>query len=96
MGNWFDREAAVEGEQAVVDYMASLARAATLETPRLPDANVLWVKAQILRHWDEERKAQAPLDLMEPVQVFAGLAAAAVLLAWSLPSLLRAFSILRG
>jgi len=50
----------------------------------------------MLRRWDAERKAAAPLDLMELVQVVAGLAAAAVLLVWSLPSLMRALALLRG
>ena len=36
------------------------------------------------------------LDLMELVQVVAGLAAAAVLLVWSLPSQMRALALLRG
>jgi hypothetical protein len=46
-------------------------------------------KAQLVRRWNAERKVQAPLDLMEPIQIAAGLAAAALLLVWSLPSLLR-------
>jgi hypothetical protein len=50
---------------------------------------VLWVKAQMLRRWDAERKAQAPLDVMEPIQIAAGVAAAAVLFVWSLPSLIQ-------
>ena len=29
---------------------------------------MLWLKAQILKRWDAERRAQAPLDVMEPVQ----------------------------
>jgi len=64
----------------------------------VPDdrVSVLWLKAQMLRRWDAERKAAAPLDLMELVQVVAGLAAAAVLLVWSLPSQMRALALLRG
>ena len=45
------------------------------------------MRAQLLRRWDAERKVQAPLDLMEPLQIVAGLAAAALLLVWSVPSL---------
>ena len=59
-------------------------------TSQVPDASVLWVKAQMLRRWDAERKAEAPLDVLEPVQIAAGLVAAAVLFVWSLPSLLQA------
>jgi len=88
MNDWIDPHA---DEQAVTDYMTRLASAPLAESSRLPNADVLWVKAQMLRRWDAERKAQAPLDAMEPIQIFAGLAAAAVLLVWSLPSLLQAF-----
>jgi hypothetical protein len=95
MTDWFNRSAA-DGEQTIADYMKTLARAGTPVAPRLPDPAVLWVKAQMLKRWDAEQKAQAPLDLMEPVQVAAGLAAAVVLLAWSLPSLIRALALLRG
>jgi Sigma-70 region 2 len=40
--------------------------------------------------------AQAPLDLMEPVQVAVALVAAMVLFAMSLPSLMRVLALLRG
>jgi hypothetical protein len=90
MREWFDRDAAHENEQVVVEYMARLANTVPARMSRAPEPGVLWVKAQMLRRWDAERKAQAPLDIMEPVQIAAGLAAAAVLFVWSLPSLLQA------
>lgn len=96
MEDWFDSKAAGDGNQAVADYMSRLAAAPTPESPTLPGAEVLWLKAQMLKRWEAERKAQAPLDLMEPVQVVIGLAAATVLLVWSLPSLIRALALLRG
>ena len=77
-------------EQVIVDYMARLATAVPAAKSRMPDPDVLWVKAQMLRRWDAERKALAPLDAMEPIQIVAGLAAAAVLLMWSFPSLIQA------
>ena len=43
------------------------------DCPRCRMPAVLWVKAQMLRRWDAERKAQAPLDVMEPLQIAAGL-----------------------
>ena len=95
MRDIFNRNAA-ESEQIVADYMATLAGTPAAEAPNLPGADVLWIKAQMLKRWDAERKAEAPLDLMEPVQVVVGLAAAAVLLVWSLPSLLRALALLNG
>ena len=89
MREWFERQGANDDDQAVAEYMTRLANAMPAQMPRLPDADVLWVKAQMLRRWDAERKAQAPLDVMEPIQIAAGIAAAAVLFVWSLPSLLQ-------
>jgi hypothetical protein len=93
--DWFDTSAA-EGDQTVADYMQNVAHARIPEAPHLPDPAVLWLKAQILKRWDAEQKAQAPLDLMEPVQVAAALVAAMVLFALSLPSLMRVLALLRG
>lgn len=84
-----------DGDQLVSDYLARLA-SATPGPARLPGADVLWVKAAMLRRWEAERKAQTPLDLMEPVQVAVGVAAVVVLLVWSLPSLRQVLEILRG
>ena len=96
MEDWFNSKTAGDGNQAVADYMARLAASPAPESPTLPGAEVLWVKAQMLKRWEAERKAQAPLDVMEPVQVVIGLAAAMVLLVWSLPSLIRALALLHG
>ena len=90
MREMFDRDRARDDEQAIVDYMSRLASSVPSRRSSVPDPSVLWVKAQMLRRWDAERKAQAPLDVMEPIQIAAGLAAAAVLFVWSLPSLLQA------
>ncbi len=92
MVEWFNGDGA-ENERVVAEYMNRLAMTSPAkmpEMPQMPDAGVLWVKAQMLRRWDAERKAQAPLDMMEPIQIAAGLAAAAVLFVWSLPSLVQA------
>jgi hypothetical protein len=88
MVEWFDRDGN-DDEQAVVEYMTRLANAVPPQMSHVPDAGVLWVKAQMLRRWDAERKAQAPLDVMEPIQIAAGIAAAVVLFVWSLPSLIQ-------
>ena len=90
MRDWFDRNATSDDGRLVAEYMSSLASSVPARIPQMPDPAMLWVKAQMLRRWDEERRAQAPLDVMEPVQIAAGLAAAAVLFAWSFPSLVQA------
>ena len=87
---WFNRDASCDDEQVIAEYMTRLSNSVPARISQIPDPAVLWVKAQMLKRWDAERKAQAPLDVMEPVQVAAGLAAAAVLFVWSLPSLLQA------
>jgi hypothetical protein len=87
---WFSRDAAHDDEQMIAEYMTRLSSTVPARLSQVPDPAVLWVKAQMLKRWDAERKAQAPLDVMEPVQVAAGLAAAAVLFVWSLPSLFQA------
>ena len=78
-----------EDERVVAEYMNRLANTSPAKLSQVPDASVLWVKAQMLRRWDAERKAQAPLDVMEPIQIAAGIAAAVVLFVWSLPSLIQ-------
>jgi hypothetical protein len=88
MVEWFDRDGA-EDDAVVAEYMNRLANASPAKVSQVPDAAVLWVKAQMLRRWDAERKAQAPLDVMEPIQIAAGIAAAIVLFVWSLPSLIQ-------
>ncbi|HEY1304873.1 MAG TPA: hypothetical protein VGF24_15030 [Vicinamibacterales bacterium] len=88
---WFDRDVTADEEQHLAGYMTRLGDSPLPRTARMPDADLVWVKAQMLRRWEAERRVQAPLDLMEPVQIAAGLAAAAVLLVWALPSLLKVF-----
>ena len=84
MAEWFDLDR--EEEQAVAAFMA---RVADLRIPdsgsRLPAAAELWCKANLLRKWEAERRAQWPLDIMQRVEIAGGLVAAGLLLYWSLP-----------
>ena len=77
----------MDDDRLVATFMRELAAARPAIGPQLAEPGVLWWKAQLLRRWDAERRAAAPLDVMEPVQIFAGLATAALLLLWALPSL---------
>jgi hypothetical protein len=73
-------------ERLLTTFMQQL-RATPLDAaPRMPDARVLWLKSQLIQRWDAQRKVQLPLDVAEPFEVAAGLAAAVFLLAWSMPS----------
>jgi hypothetical protein len=92
MVEWLLRIVMADEEQDIAVYMSRLAHAASRNVPRLPAADVLWVRAQMLQRWEAERRVQAPLDVMEPVQIAAGLVAACILLAWSLPALMRVLS----
>lgn len=88
MVDWFRQDVTPDEERAVAAFMTRLA-ATPIDQAQLPGADVLWLKARLLAQWDAQRKAQKPLDVMEPVQIAAGLVAAGLLLAWSLPSLVR-------
>jgi hypothetical protein len=77
-----------DDEQAIVAFMRRLAADCVAEHNRLPDAYVVWWKAELLRRWDAERKVATPLDVIEPLQWAAG-SAACLLLMWTLQSLLR-------
>jgi hypothetical protein len=89
MIDWLAPDLSAEDERIVADFMTTLGHAPIAPQPRLADADVVWIKAQLLRRWDVERNVRAPLELVEPLQLIAGLAASALLLFWSLPSLLR-------
>jgi len=69
-------------EKMLVAWMHQFA-ALPMEPASLPDPAYLWWKAQLLRRWDAQRTAAAPLETGERVQVAIGLGGAAVLLALS-------------
>jgi hypothetical protein len=77
----------MDDDRLVATFMRELADARPVIGPQLVEPGVLWWKAQLLRRWDAERRATAPIEVMEPVQIVAGLATAALLLLWALPSL---------
>jgi len=83
MTNWFELKE--EDERAIAAFMA---RVAALPSSAVTvDPMQLWWKAQLLRRWDAERRAQAPLDVVQPFEIAAGLGAAAFLLYLSFPYL---------
>ncbi len=79
-----------EDERTVAGFMSRVA--APPGEWRAADPMQLWWKAQLLRRWDAERRAELPLDVMDAVQVAGAAAAAVVLLTWALPTVLRAFT----
>ena len=85
MTNWLGLNA--DDERVVSGFMSKVAALPGPHT--VPDPMQLWWKAQLLRRWDSERRVQMPLEVMERVELVAGLAAAGVLLVLALPSLTR-------
>ena len=87
MTEWFDLDE--NEERAIAAFMS---RVSDLGIPdpgsRIPDPAELWCKAMLLRKWEAERRAQWPLDIMQPIEIAGGLVAAGLLLYWSLPYLL--------
>lgn len=73
-------------EQMVAEFMGQLRASPLASGPRLPGADVLRIKARLIREWDAHRKMRLPLDIMAPIEVAASVAAAMLLLFWSVPS----------
>ena len=67
--------------ELVAAWMKELA-AQPVAASQLPGPTQIWWKAQLLRQWDEQGTALAPLEASERVQVATGLGGAAILLAW--------------
>ena len=69
-------------EQAeAVAFVRGLAETPDAAHP-LPDPAVIWWKAQLLRRWQAERAASAPIERMRWIELAAGLASLVVFLAW--------------
>jgi hypothetical protein len=73
-------------ERTLTAFMQRLRDAPVRASSSVPGADVLWLKAQLIRRWEHQRRAQRPIDLMEPFEIAAGVAAAVLLLFWSVPS----------
>lgn len=66
-------------DRTVAQFMEAFA-ALPLPDSRLPEAQLLWWKAELLRRWDEERRALAPIERAEPINVTIGVVGALVLM----------------
>ena len=73
-------------ERVVAAFMDRLRTAPLSVSPHIPGADVLWLKSRLIRQWDAQRKVRRPIDVMEPVELAAGVMAAGLLLAWSVQS----------
>ena len=82
----WERSIDPDTEAEIASWMQTLAREALDQPPRFTAAEI-WQKAELLRRWDAQRKATAPIDIGERVEVGIGLAGALVLLVWLLRQL---------
>ena len=73
-------------DELVTAWMRELA-ALPVDTSRLPDPSHIWLKAQLLRRWDAQQTALAPLEWGERAQIVMALVGAIALLAWAWPKL---------
>ena len=88
----FSRDLTPDEEEAVTAFMHRAAIVPEADRAARSDPAVLWLKAQLVRRWNSERRAQAPIDAVEPIQIVLGLVAAGLLLVWTLPPVARALS----
>jgi predicted anti-sigma-YlaC factor YlaD len=66
--------------------------AATPESHPLPSPDVIWWKAQLLRRWEADRRAAAPIDRMHRAELLAGLSCLVGFVVWQWSGLTRALS----
>jgi hypothetical protein len=76
-------------DQPIAEFMTRVA--ALPVTMTLPDPMYLWWKAHLLQRRDAERRARLPIDVMQPIEIAAGLIAAVWLFYSSLWYLFRPY-----
>ena len=79
------------GHPRHAEFVRGLAAAPVASHP-LPDPAVIWWKAQLLRRWQAERAASAPIERMRWIELAAGFASLAVFLAWQWQGLVNLVS----
>jgi hypothetical protein len=79
MTEWLDLD--LEEERVVAAFMSRVAHVRIPDAgSRIPEAAELWCKAKLLAQWEASRRAQRPLDIMQPIEIAGGLVAAGLLL----------------
>ena len=88
MMGWFQGITEAE-EHAIAAFMQQLSMMRPAAGPAVEDARRLWLRGQLLRRWEAERRVHLPLDIVDGLQLAGGLAAAVMILVWSLPLLMN-------
>jgi hypothetical protein len=70
-----------EADKQLAQWMETLAAEPISQPPAVTAAEI-WQKAELLRRWDAQRKAAAPIEAGERAQVGVGLIGALLLLLW--------------
>lgn len=73
--------------ERVAGFMREVA-AIPEEFGRLPDPSYVWWKAQLLRQWEANRRATAPLETAHRIEIVAAVVGLVVLLLWEGPGVL--------
>jgi hypothetical protein len=73
-------------------WMRELADTSVDAPHALPDPAVVWWKGQLLRRWESERRAVAPLERMHWVELVTGVASLGVFLVWQWSGLVNLLS----
>jgi hypothetical protein len=71
-----------EADKQLAQWMETLAAEEPIPQPPAVTAAEIWQKAELLRRWDAQRKAAAPIEAGERAQVGVGLIGALLLLLW--------------
>jgi predicted anti-sigma-YlaC factor YlaD len=74
-----------------IAFVRALADTPEVSHP-LPDPAVIWWKAQLLRRWQAERAAEAPIERMRWVEFAAGIASLVAFLVWQWEGLVNLVS----
>ena len=74
-------------ERDLSRFMSTLATDTLARVPALPGAEAVWIRAQLVRRWEAERRIERPLETMQSIHVGLALIAAVVLLVWNAPLL---------
>ena len=80
---WFQRVSASD-EQRIVVFMKDLSALQPADGRHVADERLLWLRGQLLRRWDADRRVHAPIDIADRLQLVGSLAAVVALVVWGL------------
>jgi len=76
---------------AVVGWMQQVAQE-PVPAHTMPNPDVIWWKAQLLRRWEVERKVAAPIERMHKAEILTGAVGLVAFVVWQWSGLTRALS----